>query len=70
MYAATLLAPHERGRFLDDACGPDDALRREVESMLLAEKFEVPERLGSFGFVEGSDDIVAAFDRIRVLSSH
>ncbi len=26
------------------------------------ERFELPERLGSFGFVEGCDDIVAAFE--------
>ena len=26
------------------------------------ERFELPERLGSFGFVEGSDEIVAAFE--------
>jgi hypothetical protein len=35
--------PEERGRFLGDACGDDDALRREVESLLAfepgAEKF-------------------------------
>jgi eukaryotic-like serine/threonine-protein kinase len=27
-------APEERERFLHDACGDDDALRREVESLL------------------------------------
>ena len=26
--------PAERGHFLQDACGDDDALRREVESLL------------------------------------
>src|SRR2546426_11910593 len=26
--------PHERAAFLDQACGDDDALRREVESLL------------------------------------
>ena len=35
--------PEERGRFLQDACGDDEALRREVESLLAfesgAEKF-------------------------------
>ena len=35
--------PEERGRFLRDACGDDQALRREVESLLAfepgAEKF-------------------------------
>ncbi len=29
--------PAERGRFLDEACGPDDELRQEVESLLSAE---------------------------------
>ncbi len=32
-YAALLLAPEERERFLDESCGDDD-LRREVESLL------------------------------------
>ena len=36
-HAARELAPGERARFLDDACGTDDALRREVESLLANE---------------------------------
>ena len=33
-----------------------DPLRRALET------FDLPERLGSFGFVDGSDEIVAAFE--------
>src|SRR5881398_2894499 len=35
--AALALQPAERETFLDDACGDDTALRREVESLLAAE---------------------------------
>jgi serine/threonine protein kinase len=35
-YSASELAPAERPAFLDEACGGDEALRREVESMLAA----------------------------------
>src|SRR5438552_11883953 len=35
--AALRLQPDERETFLDDACGDDTALRREVESLLAAE---------------------------------
>src|SRR5881392_3252547 len=35
--AALALQPAERETFLDDACGDDKALRREVESLLAAE---------------------------------
>ena len=33
-YAAGALPPDERGAFLADACGDDEALRRDVESLL------------------------------------
>jgi hypothetical protein len=36
-HAALALAPAERPRFLADACAGDDALRREVESLLARE---------------------------------
>src|SRR5881392_3238648 len=35
--AALALPPDERDTFLDDACGDDTAMRREVESLLAAE---------------------------------
>ncbi len=35
--AALALPPYERETFLDDACGDDTAMRREVESLLAAE---------------------------------
>jgi hypothetical protein len=35
---ALKLAPHERRAYLDQACGDDAALRREVESLLAAEE--------------------------------
>src|SRR5437016_11597665 len=35
--AALALPPYERETFLDDACGDDTAIRREVESLLAAE---------------------------------
>src|SRR5207248_3469701 len=35
--AALALPPYERDTFLDDACGDDTAMRREVESLLAAE---------------------------------
>src|SRR5436190_7286421 len=41
--AALALPPDERDTFLDDACGDDTAMRREVESLLAAE-----DRAGSF----------------------
>src|SRR5438876_2661200 len=41
--AALRLQPDERETFLDDACGDDTAMRREVESLLAAE-----DRAGSF----------------------
>src|SRR5436190_21873171 len=34
---ALALPPDERDTFLDDACGDDTAMRREVESLLAAE---------------------------------
>ena len=37
LHQAMQLAPEERGRFLDEACSSDDALRSEVESLLLAD---------------------------------
>src|SRR5437870_13423606 len=41
--AALALQPAERDTFLNDACGDDTAMRREVESLLAAE-----DRAGSF----------------------
>ena len=38
---------------------PASALRAETHA---PERFALPERLGSFGFVEGSDSIIAAFE--------
>ncbi len=35
---AVMRAPEARGAFLDDACGTDDELRREVESLLASEE--------------------------------
>src|SRR5437867_12961946 len=35
--AALRLQPNKRETFLDDACGDDTAMRREVESLLAAE---------------------------------
>src|SRR5437660_9382685 len=35
--AALALQPNKRETFLDDACGDDTAMRREVESLLAAE---------------------------------
>jgi len=37
LHLAMQLAPEERGRFLTEACSSDDALRSEVESLLLAD---------------------------------
>jgi eukaryotic-like serine/threonine-protein kinase len=37
LYQAMQLAPQERRRFLDEACGPDASLRTELESLLSAE---------------------------------
>jgi len=34
--AASELRPEERASFLDEACGDDQALRQEVESLLAA----------------------------------
>ena len=36
LHQAMQLVPEQRARFLDDACSSDDALRSEVESLLLA----------------------------------
>ena len=36
-HAASSRAPHERAAFLDEACGSDKELRREVESLLAAD---------------------------------
>ncbi len=38
LHEAMQLTPGERGHFLDEACSSDDALRAEVESLLLAEE--------------------------------
>src|SRR5471030_2830210 len=38
------------------------ALYRYAPITRALERFELPERLGSFGLVEGSDEIVAAFE--------
>jgi eukaryotic-like serine/threonine-protein kinase len=37
LHQAMLLAPEQRGCFLDEACSADDPLRREVESLLAAD---------------------------------
>jgi eukaryotic-like serine/threonine-protein kinase len=37
LYAAMQLAPLERSRFLDDACGSDSTLRGEIDSLLAAD---------------------------------
>src|SRR6476660_455515 len=36
LQAALERTPAERGAFLDEACGADDALRKEVESLLVS----------------------------------
>jgi len=36
-HAAAECPPHERAAFLDEACGGDEELRREVESLLAAD---------------------------------
>jgi eukaryotic-like serine/threonine-protein kinase len=38
LHQALLLTPEQRTRFLDGACSSDDALRAEVESLLLADE--------------------------------
>jgi eukaryotic-like serine/threonine-protein kinase len=38
LHHALALGPEERAHFLDEACASDDALRAEVESLLLAEE--------------------------------
>jgi eukaryotic-like serine/threonine-protein kinase len=38
LHQALLLAPERRSRFLNEACSSDDALRTEVESLLLADE--------------------------------
>ena len=47
-HAARARAEGDRGAFLEDACGPDQALRREVETLL---KYEPEAR----AFLEGAD---------------
>jgi hypothetical protein len=36
LHQAMGLRPHERGRFLDEACASDPSMRAEVESLLAA----------------------------------
>jgi eukaryotic-like serine/threonine-protein kinase len=55
LHQAMQLTPEERGRFLDDACSSDAALRAEVESLLLADEgvrssfMQSPDRLDADG---------------------
>jgi TolB-like protein len=52
-HAARERPPGERARFLDEACGTDDALRREVESLLANEELASSFlELGTAGTVE------------------
>ena len=61
-HAARERAPEERARFLDEACGSDEALRREVDSLLanedLASTFLEPETAAS------ADEPVAPGERV------
>jgi TolB-like protein/Flp pilus assembly protein TadD len=61
-HAARERTPKERARFLEDACGSDEALRREVESLLanedLASTFLEPE------IAAETDETIAAGERI------
>ncbi len=64
-HAALARSPEERGAFLNEACAGDDALRREVESLLACE----PQ---SSGFLERPAGLVAgvvsrAADRMTMI---
>jgi hypothetical protein len=55
--SALALTPEERAAFLDEACGDDTLLRREVESLLAAHQHagSFAERPGIHGFISRSD---------------
>jgi eukaryotic-like serine/threonine-protein kinase len=73
LYAAMLLAPHERSRFLDEACGSDSALRGEIDSLLaadarLAESFLESAAAGSpVGSIAAGDVLGGHFVLLRKL---
>lgn len=45
-HAALELKPDERAKYLDGACGTDDALRREVEALIAADNKAVTFMVG------------------------
>src|SRR5579884_3522272 len=46
-FAAVELPPGQRSRFLEESCGNDPQLRREVESLLNADESRGPDLLAS-----------------------
>jgi serine/threonine protein kinase/Tfp pilus assembly protein PilF len=77
------LAPEQRARFLNEACSSDDALRAEVESLLVADEgirssfMQSPpladelgaglDRLGTIGTLEAGQVVAARFQLVRKL---
>ena len=83
LHQAMQLAPEQRARFLDEACSSDNALRAEVESLLLADEGirssflqspplaeelgADPDRLGAVGTLEAGQVFAQRFQLVRKL---
>jgi WD40 repeat protein/serine/threonine protein kinase len=75
--AAEILDPAERAAYLEQACGGDEALRAEIESLLRAHQeagtflnspaFELKGALNPSGCLEGPGTIIGRYKLLRVL---